>query len=313
MLARGPAHTLLAALAAWAAGCFAAPFPEPVALGQGVYVFYGAREEPSRANRGHVSNQGFIVAAAGVIVIDSGSTAAFAEHMVGAIRARTAKPLTLVVLTRPVDDAIFGATVFQQHGARVVAHEAAAKLIAERCTLCLRNLANELGDDLTAGTRVPRPDRVFKGSQPLVAAGRRLELLDYSGAAAPGSIAVWDPESGLLFAGGLTSFERIPETRDGVLADWIRALRDLAQVPARGIIPAYGSAGNRSSLEAVAAYLTALDARTAQAYAARVSLLEAPRTVAIPEYQDWALYEPVHPRNVHHAYVARERHELAKP
>ena len=63
----------------------------------------------------------------------------------------------------------------------------------------------------------------------------------------------------------------------------------------------------------MAAYLTALDARTAQAYAARVSLLEAPRTVAIPEYQDWALYESVHPRNVHHAYVARERHELAKP
>ena len=276
-------------------------------------MFYGAREEPSRANRGHVSNQGFIVAAAGVVVIDSGSTAAFAEHMIGAIRARTARPLTLVVLTRPVDDAIFGATVFQQHGAQVVAHEAAAKLIAERCTLCLRNLANELGDDLTAGTRVPRPDRLFKGSQPLVAAGRRLELLDYSGAAAPGSIAVWDPESGFLFAGGLTSFGRIPETRDGVLADWIRALRDLAQVPARGIVPAYGPAGNRSSLEAVAAYLAALDARTAQAYAARVSLLEAPRTVTISEYRDWALYEAVHPRNVHHAYVARERHELAKP
>jgi hypothetical protein len=35
--------------------------------------------------------------------------------------------------------------------------------------------------------------------------------------------------------------------------------------------------------------------------------------VAIAEYRDWALYESVHPRNVHHAYVARERHELAKP
>ena len=233
--------------------------------------------------------------------------------MIGAIRARTPKPLALVVLTRPVDDAIFGATVFQQHGARVAAHEAAAELIAERCALCLRNLTNALGDDLTAGTRVPRPDWVFKGTQPLNAAGRRLELLDYSGAAAPGSIAVWDPESGLLFAGGLASFDRIPETRDGVLADWIRALRDLAQVPARGIVPAYGPVGNRSNLEAVAAYLAALDARTAQAYSARVSLLEAPRTVAIPEYRDWALYDSVHPRNVHHTYVARERSELAKP
>ena len=63
----------------------------------------------------------------------------------------------------------------------------------------------------------------------------------------------------------------------------------------------------------MAANPTALDARTAQAYAARISLLEAPQTVAIAEYRDWALYEAVHPRNVHHAYVARERHELAKP
>jgi glyoxylase-like metal-dependent hydrolase (beta-lactamase superfamily II) len=313
MLARGPAHALLAVLACWAAGCFAAPFPEPVELGRGVYVFYGAREEPSRANRGHVSNQAFIVADAGVIVVDSGSTAAFAEHMIGAIRARTAKPLALVVLTRPVDDAIFGATVFQRHGARVLTHEAAAGLIAERCELCLRNLATELGDDLTAGTRVPRPDRVFKGSQPLVAAGRRLELLDYSGAAAPGSIAVWDPESGFLFAGGLASFERIPETRDGVLAEWVRALRDLAKLHARGIVPAHGPTGSRASLGALAAYLAALDARTAQAYAAQVSLLEAPQAVAVAEYRGWALYDAVHPRNVHHAYVARERHELAKP
>ena len=313
MLTRGIARGLLATVAAWTTGSFATPFPEPVELGPGAYVFFGAREEPRRSNRGHVSNQGFIVAASGVIVIDSGSTPVFARHMIAAIRARTAKPLAFVVLTRPVDDAIFGATVFQQHGARLVAHEAAAQVIAERCALCLRNLAAELGEDLTAGAGVPRLDRVFRGTQPLEVGGRRLELLDYSGAAAPGSIAVWDAESGLLFAGGLASFERVPETRDGVVADWILALRDLARIPARVIVPAYGPAGDRSSLDAVAAYLAALDSRTAQAYAARVSLLEAPRTVGIPEYRNWALYDSVHPRNVHHAYVARERQELATP
>jgi glyoxylase-like metal-dependent hydrolase (beta-lactamase superfamily II) len=311
MLARRPMRALLAAIAAWAAGCFAAsPFPEPVEVAAGVYVFYGAREEASRANRGHVSNQGFIVGPAGVIVIDSGPTAAFGAHMLAAIRARTPNPVALVVLTRPVDDAIFGATVFQQAGVPVLAHEAAAKLIAERCATCLRNLTSALGEDLTAGTRVPRPDRVFTGSRSLNAAGRSFELFDYSGAAAPGSIALWDPESGFLFAGGLASFERIPETRDAVLGDWVRALRDLARVPARGIVPAYGRAGTRADLDALAAYLGALDAGTARAYAARVSLLDAPRAVPIEQYRGWALYDAVHPRNVHHAYVARERQDL---
>jgi glyoxylase-like metal-dependent hydrolase (beta-lactamase superfamily II) len=288
----------------------AAPFPEPVDLGHGVHVFFGAREEASLANGGHVANQGFIVATDGVIVIDTGLSAAFAEHMLRAIRARTAKPLAMVILTWPMDEAIFGATLFQQHGAPVLAHEAAARLIAERCQRCLEQRTAALGAERMAGTRVPRPDRLFKGSRALAVAGRKLELLDESGAAAPGSIAVWDRESGVLFAGGLASFGRVPESRDGVLGEWVRALRRLSAVPARAVIPAHGWAGSSSDLDAVAAYLGVLERRTRQAYAAGTSLLEAPRAVAVDEYRGWALYDSVHPRNVHHAYLALERAEL---
>lgn len=307
MLARalaGLAAALLSPLAA------AARFPEPTDLGNGVYVFLGAREEAARANGGHVANQGFIVARGGVIVIDSGLSAAFADHMLRAIRARTDKPLAALILTWPMDEAIFGAALLQQEGAQVLAHEAAARLIAERCQRCLKQRTAALGADLMAGTRVPRPDRLFNGSQALAVAGRALELLDESGAAAPGSIAVWDRESGVLFAGGLASFGRIPETRDGALAQWIQALGRLAGVPARVVIPAHGWAGSPADLAGLAAYLSFLEARTKRAYALGASLLEAPRTVAVDEYRGWALYDSVHPRNVHHAYLALERREL---
>jgi glyoxylase-like metal-dependent hydrolase (beta-lactamase superfamily II) len=290
-----------AALAMTVAG--AAPFPEPVDLGHGVHVFFGAREEASRENGGHVANQGFIVASGGVIVVDSGLNAAFAEHMLRAIRARTEKPLALVILTWPMDEAIFGASVFQQHGAPVLAHEAAARLIAERCQRCLENRTAALGGELMAGTRVPRPDRVFKGSRKLAVAGRSLELIDESGAASPGSIAVWDPASGVLFAGGLASFGQIPETRDGALAQWIAALQRLSRVPARSVVPAHGWVSSPTDFGTVAAYIEALERRTRQAYAAGASLLDAPRTVAVEGYRGWALYDSVHPRNVHHAYL----------
>jgi glyoxylase-like metal-dependent hydrolase (beta-lactamase superfamily II) len=307
MLARALAGLAVALVSPLAA---AAPFPEPIDLGHGVHVFFGAREEASRANRGHVANQGFIVASGGVIVLDSGLSAAFAEHMLRAIRARTAKPLAMVIMTWPMDEAIFGAALLQQHGAQLLAHEAAARLIAERCQRCLEQRSAALGAELMAGTRVPRPDRLFKGSQPLAVAGRSLELLDESGAAAPGSIAVWDRESGVLFAGGLASFGRIPETRDGALAEWIQTLRRLSRVPARAIIAAHGPAGVPADLGTVAAYLSLLEVRTKRAYAAGASLLEAPRAVAVDEYRGWALYDTVHPRNVHHAYLALERREL---
>jgi len=306
---------LARAIAALAAGfiaptAHAAPYPEPIDLGHGVHVFVGAREEASRANGGHVANQGFIVAADGVIVIDSGLSAGFAAHMLRAIRARTGKPLSLVILTWPVDEAIFGAALFQDRGAPVLAHDAAARLIAERCERCLAQRRAALGEELMAGTRVPRPDRVFRGSQTLSVAGRRLELIDADGAAAPGSIAVWDPQSGVLFAGGLASFGRIPDTSNGTLDTWIKALGRLASLPARSVVAAHGRPGVPGDLGGLARYLDALQRRTRQAYAAGQSLLEAPRSVAVAEYRDWALYETLHPRNVHHAYLALERREL---
>jgi glyoxylase-like metal-dependent hydrolase (beta-lactamase superfamily II) len=306
---------LARAIAALAAGSIAstahaAPYPEPIDLGHGVHVFVGAREEASRANGGHVANQGFIVAADGVIVIDSGLSAGFAAHMLRAIRARTGKPLALVILTWPMDEAIFGAALFQDRGAPVLAHDAAARLIAERCERCLAQRRTALGEELMAGTRVPRPDRVFRGSQTLSVAGRRLELIDEDGAAAPGSIAVWDPQSGVLFAGGLASFGRIPDTSNGTLDTWIKALGRLAGLPARSVVAAHGRPGVPGDLGGLAGYLDALQRRTREAYAAGQSLLEAPRSVAVAEYRDWALYGTLHPRNVHHAYLALERREL---
>jgi len=288
----------------------AGPYPDPIDLGRGVHVFVGALEEASRENGGHIANQGFIVAAQGVIVIDSGLSAKFAEHMLRVIRSRTHKPLALVILTWPMDEAIFGAAIFQQHGAPVLAHEAAARLIAERCERCLAQRRAALGEEVMAGTRVPRPDRVFKGSRPLSVAGRKLELIDEDGAAAPGSLAVWDAESGVLFAGGLASFGRIPETANGTLDAWAAALERLAALPARSVVPAHGTPGPPARLRELAAYLDALRGRTQRAYAAGMSLLEAPRAVAVAEYRDWALYDTVHPRNVHHAYLALERREL---
>src|SRR5205814_4526368 len=121
MLARALRAALFAAASiAGVAECRAAPFPEPVDLGHGVHVFVGAREEASPANGGHVANQAFIVAAAGVIVIDTGLSAAFARHMLRAIRARTEKRVAVVILTWPMDEAVFGASVFQEQGAEVL-------------------------------------------------------------------------------------------------------------------------------------------------------------------------------------------------
>ncbi len=98
-------------------------------------------------------------------------------------------------------------------------------------------------------------------STPLAVAGLNLQLLYFGWAATPGDLAVYDPASGVLFAGGLVSNARIPELRDGKLAGWLLALDRLEEIPAHWVVPAHGPVATPAAIAQTRAYLLALDAR----------------------------------------------------
>ena len=88
---------------------------EEVALG--VFVHAGLIQEPDTQNRGDVANLGFIVGEAGVAVIDAGSARWMGEAMWRAIRARTDKPVSHIILTHMHPDHVLGSAVLAQSGA----------------------------------------------------------------------------------------------------------------------------------------------------------------------------------------------------
>ena len=56
------------------------------------------------------------------------------------------------------------------------------------------------------------------------AIGRPVQVLYEGHSSGPGDIAVLDPRSGVLFAGGLLDQGYIPDVQDGDLATWSAAL-----------------------------------------------------------------------------------------
>jgi glyoxylase-like metal-dependent hydrolase (beta-lactamase superfamily II) len=282
---------------------------QPEKIADGVYAFIGDSGEISAANRGFVGNSGFIVGPSGVVVIDTGISYRHGRRMLEAIARVTDKPVELVIVTHAVQEFLFGNAAFAERGIAILAHRETTKLMKARCEHCLQNLKPVLGEELE-GTRLVPPQRDIDATRTIDAGGRRLELIYLGWASTPGDLAVLDPGSGVLFAGGMVSVARIPDIRDCDFEGWQRALRQLKGFKAARIVPGHGPVSGPAAIAETAGYLEALDRVIKSLYAESSSLMESVEKAALPAYRDWSMYATTHRRNALHRYLQLELQDL---
>jgi glyoxylase-like metal-dependent hydrolase (beta-lactamase superfamily II) len=310
--ARGRCTAWLSAVLVLAAASFGAQAQEVRTVARGVHVFIGDSGEPTPANRGMVGNIGFVVGETGTVMINAGASYRHGRALLAAAERIGGKPVVLVVITQPLQEFVMGAAAFADRGIPVLAHRASAELVAARCHNCLHTLRQLLGEDEMAGTRVLPPDRRIDASGPLEAGGRSLELIHPGWGSSPGDLAVRDLESGVVFAGALVSIGRIPELRDGDPAGWRKALADLQTLAgAELIVPGYGPPVRAGALDAVSDYIGDTEARVRALFADDTPLSAMVPAAHLPRYAGWALYQPLHGRNVQLRYLALERASFA--
>ena len=73
-----------------------------------VYYVQGASEMGSSANQNFISNAGFVVTPAGVVVIDALGSPELARRLIAQIRKVTPKPLNTVIVTHYHADHVYG-------------------------------------------------------------------------------------------------------------------------------------------------------------------------------------------------------------
>jgi glyoxylase-like metal-dependent hydrolase (beta-lactamase superfamily II) len=281
----------------------------PQKIAEGVYVFIGDTGDISPANHGFVGNSGFVVGPTGVVVIDTGISYLHGKRLLEAIEQVTRKPVELVIITHAVQEFLFGNAAFDERGIPILAHRETVKLMQARCEHCLENLKPILGAEL-AGTRLVLPKREIDAGTILTAGGRRLDLIFPGWASTPGDLAVLDLDSGILFAGGLVSIERIPDIRDSDFEGWIRALHRLEERHFSRIVPGHGPVAGPEAIAQTAAYLDALDGIVKALYADSSSLMEAVEKAVLPRYRDWAMYPATQRQNALHRYLQLELQDL---
>ncbi|MEM7670671.1 MAG: MBL fold metallo-hydrolase, partial [Pseudomonadota bacterium] len=123
-------------------------------IGPGVFVHKGQHAIPGSANRGDISNTGFIIGASGVMVIDSGASLEMGEQLLQAIRDETDLAVTHVVLTHAHPDHIYGAAAFLDESPQVIAHARHGDAIRARSATYQEAMTRMLGESFAGSTEV---------------------------------------------------------------------------------------------------------------------------------------------------------------
>lgn len=195
----------------------------------------------SAANQNFISNAGFVITGDSVVVIDALGSPPLARQLLQVIRGITDKPVRHVIVTHYHADHIYGLQVFQQAGARIVAHRAARAYIhSDTARLRLEASRQELAPWIDADTRIVEADLWLDGDTVLEIGGMRFDIRHVGPSHTPEDLIVFVPEEAVLFAGDLVFRGRIPFVGQADSRRWIAALDRLLAIEARVIVPGHG-------------------------------------------------------------------------
>lgn len=302
-------------LAAGLAGCAStgAQALRPLQLAPGVYMLPGSGGAADEHNLGRIGNTGFVVGETGVIAIDTGTSYAHGQAVLAAIATVTDKPVRLALVTHTRPEFLFGGAAFRERGIPVRMHSRTARLMASRCETCLKTLRQQVGEAPMRGTVMYKADQEFDADDEILLTGRPLRVLHFGHSSGPGDIAVLDPRSGVLFAGGLLDARRVPDIQDGDLEGWKRALGALRGLRVSTVVPGHGPAtSSQAVIAAQENYLRQLETKLRALVADGASLMGIAEAAELPEFERWDQYEIIHRRNASVAFLRFERELMFK-
>jgi quinoprotein relay system zinc metallohydrolase 2 len=283
---------------------------EPLAVSEpaaGVFLYTGASALMTRDNAGAIANIGFVIGRDAVAVIDTGGSVAEGRKLLAAIRARTSKPIRYVISTHAHPDHIFGHAAFENEDAVFLGHRNLPRALAMRGQFYLDAYRRTLGPELMADVKIIAPTQVVADTVNLDLGARTLAVKAWPTAHTDNDLTVLDEESGSLFAGDLIVSQHVP-VLDGSILGWLKAINELAQIPARRVLPGHGPVIDnwRDALDEQRRYLEHLTRDVRKLIAQGAPISAAARSAGQAEKDRWRLFEEYHARNATAAFAELE-------
>lgn len=290
---------------------------KPVRVSQHGYYFQGEAGMASQANRGFMSNAGFVVTRDGVVVYDALATPALGAAMLRAIRRVTPKPIRLVVVGHYHADHFYGLQALRGPGVTIIAHRAAQDYLAsDEARQRLAQRRADLAPWVDQSTELVAADRWldFPGGQPwrTTLGGLHLRVIDAGGAHSPSDLMLVVEEDRLLFAGDLFFTGRLPFVGNADSKAWLHALDHMLDANPAVVVPGHGPASRtpRQDMLLTQRYLHYLRQQMGNAVQEMLSFEEAYAQTDWSAYQSYPAFEQANRINAYGTYLLMEQEAL---
>lgn len=286
----------------------------PVKVSEHGWFFQGEAGMASAANRGFMSNAGFVVTREGVVVFDALGTPVLGRAMVDAIRKVTPLPIRRVVVSHYHADHVYGLQPLKAAGAEVWAHRRGEQYFTsggadERLAQRRRDLFPWVDEK----TQVIRPDVWLEGDTDFRLGGLTFRILYAEGAHSPEDVMLFVVEDRLLFAGDLLFAGRVPFVGNADSRGWLRAMDKMIAVKPAVVVPGHGGVSRDVERDLVLTrdYLAFLRDAMGKAVAELETFDEAYAKVDWSRFRGLPAFEQANRINAYGTYLLMEQEALS--
>lgn len=285
-----------------------------------VYYFRGAAGMASLENRGFMSNAGFVVTPAGVVVFDALATPALGKAMLDAIRVVTPLPIKTIIVSHYHADHFYGLQTLAIDNPAIWAHKNAKTTLQSEFTQNrLAERRASLAPWVNEHTRLVPADRWLDlGADKMLKftlGGMRFAVIGAGGAHTQEDLMLLVEDEGVLFAGDLFFTGRLPFVGDADSQAWLLALDNIHARRPKVVIPGHGAASTDplADLELTRSYLLFLREQMGKAVADMLPFDAAYKAVDWRRFEKYPAFRDANRLNAYGTYLLMERESLTKP
>lgn len=285
----------------------------PIKVGKHSYYVQGLPGAATAANQGYMSNAGFVITPAGVVVFDALGSPPLGEALIAQIRKLTRAPIKRVIVSHYHADHVYGLQAFKAVGAEIWAHEGGKEYFAsDELERRLAQRREELFPWVDEHTKVLPPDRWLSSDEDFELGGVNFAVRFVGPAHSPEDLALFVKQDNALFIGDLLFKGRVPFVGAADSKSWLTSLDRLLTFNAKVVVTGHGAVSHnaKKDLALTRDYLLYLRKTMGKAVEDLTPFEEAYAKTSWKKYAKLPAFKEANRANAYNTYILMEKESL---